>query len=202
MAEETRQRAQEPFFTTKGPKSTGLGLSVSGSIVKRHGGELSIQSAPGHGTTVTIRLPADRSAPATAACRPPDDTTRALSVLVLDDEDEVREVIALLLESDGHAVEQARLPEEALTRLAAGPRPDVVLTDLCMPQMTGWEVACAVKEQWPEVTVGLVTGWGDHPAPSPKAQAAVDFVIGKPVDRRTIRECLLTRRAVGSPQAF
>jgi signal transduction histidine kinase/DNA-binding response OmpR family regulator len=202
MPDEVRQRAQEPFFTTKGPKSTGLGLSVAGSIVKRHGGELGIESAAGRGTSVTIRLPADRSTPATAACQPPDDTTRALSILVLDDEDEVREVIALLLESDGHTVEQAGLPSEALARLGAGALPDVVLTDLCMPEMTGWEVACAVKERWPGVTVGLVTGWGENPAPSAKAEAAVDFVIGKPVDRRTIRDCLLTRRAVGAPQAF
>jgi FixJ family two-component response regulator len=64
-----------------------------------------------------------------------------------------------------------------------------------MPEMTGWEVACAVKERWPGIAVGLVTGWGDHPAPSPNAHAAVDFVVSKPVDHRTLREHVLGRPA-------
>jgi CheY-like chemotaxis protein len=115
-------------------------------------------------------------------------------------QDEVREVIALLLEAEGHTVEQVGAPLEALDRLASGPRPDVVLTDLCMPQMTGWEVACAVKERWPEITVGLVTGWGDNPAPTSRAQEAVDFTIGKPVDMGAIRGCLLNRRSAAAPR--
>ncbi len=188
MTPEVRERAQEPFFTTKGPKSTGLGLSVSGSIVERHGGDLAIESAPGRGTTITIRLPiAAADQPAPAAAPAVDSSPRPLSVLVLDDEEDVREVIAMLLEADGHHVQQVGLPSQALARLEAGTAPDVVLTDLGMPEMTGWDLACAVRERWPSVTIGVVTGWGDHPAPSSTAQAAVNFVISKPIDRAALR---------------
>jgi CheY-like chemotaxis protein len=203
MTEEVRQRAQEPFFTTKGPKSTGLGLSVSGSIAKRHGGDLAIESAPGRGTTVTVRLAGAQPEPS-AGESSPGESTRSLSVLLLDDEDEVREVIALLLEADGHSVRQARVPSEALTQLAAGPLPDVVLTDLGMAEMTGWDVARAVKARWPGITVGLVTGWGDHAPPSAEARVAVDFVVGKPIDRLKVREFLgptMRRRQPGSELA-
>jgi signal transduction histidine kinase/DNA-binding response OmpR family regulator len=202
MTEEVRQRAQEPFFTTKGPKSTGLGLSVSGSIAKRHGGDLTIESALGQGTTVTVRLGGARSDPLAAGASP-GESVRPLSLLVLDDEDEVREVIALLVEADGHIVRQARVPSEALALLADGPLPDVVLSDLGMPEMTGWEVARAVKARWPAVTVGLVTGWGDHLPPSAEAGVAVDFVLRKPIDRNEVRECLsrAVRRQPGSELA-
>jgi len=190
MSEDVCKRAQEPFFTTKGPKSTGLGLSVSGSIVKRHGGDLTIESAPGRGTTVTICLACAPGTPAAAAELPVGDAAKPLSILVLDDEDAVREVLGMLLEADGHRVRQAGLPSEALAQIAAAPDLDIVLTDLCMPQMTGWEVACTVKERWPGIIVGLVTGWGDTPAPSPTAAAAVDFIVAKPIDPAVVRACL------------
>lgn len=179
MPPEVLKRAQEPFFTTKGVKSMGLGLSVAYGIVERHGGELAIDSAPGHGTTVTIRIPVHH-APG-GADQPPDASGRAgLSVLVIDDDVDVREAIAELLEAEGHTVIQAPGPHEALRQLDGGLAVDVVLTDLGMPGMTGWELAAALKARRPDQRVGVITGWGDDFA-VPGDRRSADFVLQKPL---------------------
>jgi signal transduction histidine kinase len=189
MSEDVRRRALEPFFTTKGPRSTGLGLSVAYGTIERHGGTLTIDSAEGRGTTVTISLPAapaGAEAPAGLAPPPP---TAPLRILVIDDEPEVRETLAGLLEAEGHTVRQASGGREGLGLLAAGERVDVVLTDLGMPEMRGSEVAWTIHERWAGLPVGLVTGWGEQELTDDE-RGRVDFVIGKPYRRDLLREVL------------
>ncbi len=188
MAEEVRRRVFEPFFTTKGPKSTGLGLSLSYGIIQRHRGELNIESRPGKGTTATISLPLGAAAPLgpvrPAPSGPP------LKILVIDDEPEVRETLAEMLVTDGHLVSQAAGGAEGLARLgaAAGVGVDLVLTDLGMPEMTGWQVAQAIKVRWPHLPVGLITGWGEELEAFAEERRSVDVVITKPVTREALRE--------------
>jgi signal transduction histidine kinase/CheY-like chemotaxis protein len=197
MSEEVRQRALEPFFTTKGVKSTGLGLSVNYGIIQRFGGELTIDSAEGRGTTVAFRLPAaDQRAPTAAppaAVAPP----RRLRVLVIDDEPEVRSLLGEMLGAEGHDVVEAASGAEGLNTLGDGPGVDVVLTDLGMPGMTGWDLARAVKTRRPELPVVLLTGWGDNPAGRPEERAAVDLVIAKPVTAVSLRAALARAAATG-----
>ena len=189
MPPETQRRALEPFFTTKGVRNTGLGLSVNYGIIQRHGGELTIDSCEGRGTTITFRLlpeatPGDRR----SSVEPQGVTPRR--ILLVDDDLAVRESMAEALADDGHAVTRAESGKDALAHLASGQPVDLVLTDLGMPGMTGWEVARAVKASYPTVSVGLVTGWGANPKGAPDDRAAVDFVLAKPVTRETIRSCL------------
>lgn len=194
MSAEVQRRALEPFFTTKGLKSTGLGLSVNYGIIQRHGGELAIESAEGRGTTVTVRLPV-----ATVADEPPPDAAwRAippLRILVIDDEMEVRKVITDILADDGHTVVGAADGDEGLARLGDGEAIDLVLTDLGMPGMTGWEVARTVKTRRPLLPVGLVTGWGEDPEGKPGDRDAVDFVLAKPVTRESLRAAIAQARS-------
>ena len=180
MAEDVRLRAHEPFFTTKGVKATGLGLSVAFGIARRHGGELTIQSEEGRGTTVrvTLPLPAGAAPPAAPAAALP---RRALRILLVDDEEEVRAALAEMLATRGHTVLTAGGGAEALRRLEDDPGVDLVLTDLVMPAMTGWELAGAVKARRPHLPVGVVTGWGDVPETTTGRRTAVDFVLSKPV---------------------
>jgi signal transduction histidine kinase len=189
MPSDVRRRAHEPFFTTKGVKATGLGLSVAYGIARRHGGELTIESEEGRGTTVLVRLPP--SAPSEPAAPSPLPVGRGpLRILLVDDEEEVRRALEEMLASDGHTVVTAADGAEALRRLEADPGIELVVTDLVMPQMTGWELAAAVKARRPAVAVGIVTGWGEMPESPAGGQALVDFALPKPMTLDTLREAL------------
>jgi signal transduction histidine kinase/CheY-like chemotaxis protein len=188
MSEEVRGRAFEPFFTTKGPQGTGLGLSVSHGIVQRHGGELVLRPNDGRGTVVTLRLPQVAAAPSEAVERPVGPGT-PLHILIIDDEPAVREALADSLADDGHTVIQAAGGKDGLARLAET-RVDVVITDLGMPVMNGWDVARAVRAQRPGVPVGLVTGWAVALEMSEEERRAVDFIIAKPYTLDALRAAL------------
>jgi CheY-like chemotaxis protein/anti-sigma regulatory factor (Ser/Thr protein kinase) len=189
MSEEVRRRAVEPFFTTKGPQGTGLGLSVAHGIVQRHRGELSLRPNDGGGTVVTVRLPQiDPVAPGAETLPTPPGPP--LRVLIIDDEVSVREALADTLADDGHTVVQAASGREGLTRLAEGAAVDVVVTDLGMPGMTGWDVARAVRTQHPGLPVGLVTGWAVALEMSDEERRGVDFIIAKPYTVEALRSAL------------
>jgi GAF domain-containing protein/ActR/RegA family two-component response regulator len=199
MTPDVQKHALEPFFTTKGFQSTGLGLSVNYGIVRRHGGELTIESAPGEGTSVRFWLPTGAPAPRPAAPAPaPMPVATALRILVIDDEPRVREVVSEVLEGQGHTVVAAAGGPEGLRQLEADGGFDLVLTDLGMPGMTGWEVALAAKAKSPGIRVGLMTGWGAHPAAKPDERAAADFVLAKPVTLEGLRAALAYVRPASS----
>ena len=193
MSENVRLKAHEPFFTTKGVKATGLGLSVAYGIVRSHGGELTLDSREGRGTTVTLTLPRAVSHPTAPAPATPRDG--ALRVLLVDDEDEVREALAEMLASHGHTVVTAAGADEAFERLEGEANLDLVLTDLVMPGRTGWDVAAHVKARRPLVPVGLITGWGDAADVDEARRAMVDFVVEKPVSIEALRDAVARARA-------
>jgi GAF domain-containing protein/ActR/RegA family two-component response regulator len=190
MPPDILQRALEPFFTTKGIKSMGLGLSVNYGVVRKHGGELTLESTSGQGTVASFWLPVAPPPPLDAVSDP--GPTRPLRVLLVDDEPEVCRVIADILRDLGHTVLGAGGGREALRRLSAEGPVDVVLTDLGMPEMTGWDVARAVKAHSPTLPVGLITGWGTEVVAKPENAGLADFVLAKPVTERTLRAALAT----------
>ena len=195
MSPEVQRRALEPFFTTKGLQSTGLGLSVNYGIIQRLGGELTLESEEGQGTTVTFKLPvAHRPAPPTA---PGSAAPRPLRVLVIDDEVDVRRTLADMLADEGHSVVEAGSGAEGLGWLDTDTLIDVVLSDLGMPGMTGWDVARAVKAKRAELPVVLITGWGDDPQGKPEDRAAADSIIAKPVTPVSLRTVLARAAAAG-----
>jgi GAF domain-containing protein/CheY-like chemotaxis protein/anti-sigma regulatory factor (Ser/Thr protein kinase) len=183
MSEELKARALDPFFTTKGPRSTGLGLSVAYGILRRHGGELAIESAEGRGTTVTVRLPLlDAPAARVPAARPAvAPASRRRRVLLIEDDDEVRALVAEMLAAGGHEVLQAAGGRQALALLEGGEAVDLVLTDLGMPDMSGWEVVRALGARWPGLPVGMLTGWGDRIEEAAPNRPPVAGILPKPV---------------------
>jgi len=186
ITEDVRRRAFEPFFTTKGPKSTGLGLSVAYGTVQRYGGTLALESVERQGTTATVSLPlAAASGPrATPAIRGGE--LSPIRILVIDDEAEVRTVLADLLTAERHNVLQAASGREGLAMLEEGLRVDLVLTDLGMSGMRGSDVARTIRVQWPGLPVGLITGWGEHV--TTEELEDVRFVIAKPFDAAALRQ--------------
>jgi two-component system cell cycle sensor histidine kinase/response regulator CckA len=188
MPEEVRRRALEPFFTTKGPKATGLGLSVAYGTVQRYGGTLTVESTVGQGTSVEVSLPTASAATAVAKSATVSAKAPALPlrILVIDDELQVRSTLAEMLEEQGHRVTQAPGGREGLSFLESNRElVDVVISDLGMPDMTGWDVAAAIQQRWPGVPVGLITGWGETEI-TREERSRVNFVINKPFDKAVL----------------
>jgi CheY-like chemotaxis protein/anti-sigma regulatory factor (Ser/Thr protein kinase) len=179
MSAEVRSRAFEPFFTTKGVRGTGLGLSLVYGIMERHGGRVDARSAPGEGSTFILRFrraPAEQGAArvATPAGLPP-----PRHILLVDDDAMVRRTMASLLRAVGQQVVEADSGAAALTELTRG-AVDLVFTDLGMPEMTGWQVAEAVKARHPSLPVVLITGWQDQITADADQRRFVDAILPKP----------------------
>jgi signal transduction histidine kinase len=198
MSEAVRRQALEPFFTTKGPKSRGLGLSTCYSILERHGGALAIDSVPGRGTTVTVSLPAALAETEAAASQateppaaPPVPVTWPRRILVIDDDPEVRETTAGLLAAEGHSVSQAASGAEGVSMYRAE-RHDVVFTDLGMAGMTGWDVAEAIKALDAATPVVLLTGWAEEVEDAARRRGRVDQIVGKPLDLAAVAPLIAT----------
>jgi PAS domain S-box-containing protein len=179
MSEEVRRRVFDPFFTTKGVKGTGLGLSVVYGIVQRHGGRIDVASGPGAGTAFSLYLKI-ATGEATASPSSAGFRVRPRRVLVIDDDATVRRTTADLLQEVGHSVVVAASGSEGLTVLSRE-RMDLVITDLGMPGMTGWDVARALRAVKPRPPVVLLTGWGERPASQSEHAGLADRILGKPV---------------------
>ncbi len=200
IPEEVRSRIFDPFFTTKGPQSSGLGLSVSYGIIRRHGGEIRVESRAGQGTRFTVRLPFREAPPPQVEDVASEPAGPGLRVLVIDDEAGVREMLRDLLEALGQEVWEAGSGPEGLELLERQPM-DLVCTDLGLPGMKGWEVAERVKARWPRLKVALITGWGVRVAPAELEAHGVDLLIAKPFQMKEILDALsaLSQSTGGTP---
>jgi CheY-like chemotaxis protein len=164
MDEATLKRAAEPFFTTKGlGKGTGLGLSSVYGLAKQSGGEIAISSKVGSGTTVELWLPvASIAAPhAVAAVKADCASSRACSILLVDDDPMVAETTVSMLEVLGHRVRVASSAGRALEMLGVDANVDLVITDYAMPGMTGKELAQRIRETRPGLPVVLASGYAE-----------------------------------------
>jgi signal transduction histidine kinase/ActR/RegA family two-component response regulator len=180
MTEEVKKRVFDPFFTTKGVTNSGLGMSVSYGIVKRHGGEILIESEPGKGTTFIIHLPTGYGEhEAVVKEVPVVKESRRARVLVIDDEDSVRDILSRMLKTKGHRVVVAPNGEEGIERFRAEAF-DLVLTDLGMPKLSGWDVGKTIKEINPKTPVAMITGWGVELDREKLNESGIDLVISKP----------------------
>ena len=182
MTDEVRSRMFEPFFTTKGLSGTGLGLAMVYGTVTRHQGTIEVDTALGAGTTVRMRFPATEGLGSERAPSLPRKARVAARILVVDDEVELLNILRDALVGVGHMVTIASSGAEGIARFRAGSY-DVVLSDLGMADVSGWEVARAVRaEGSPRVVLGLVTGWGATISEEMVDAHGVNFVVAKPFD--------------------
>jgi signal transduction histidine kinase len=189
MTESVRQRCLEPFFSTKGERGTGLGLSMVYGIVERHRGKLEIESVAGQGTTFIIRLPRAEVSEAPAAAVSATRSKSSLNVLLVDDEPRVLEVVSAYLRFDGHSVSTAASGREGLEKFRHN-RFDLVVLDRVMPEMSGDQTARFIKQLNPDVPVIMLTGFGALIEVTGSQPAAVDVVVSKPVTLDALRQTI------------
>jgi signal transduction histidine kinase/ActR/RegA family two-component response regulator len=180
MAEEVKKRVFDPFFSTKGVTNSGLGMSVSYGIIKRHGGEILIESEPGKETTFILHLLGGREKeePERKEIIPVREL-RSARILVIEDEDPVRDILSRMLRTKGHQVVTAPDGEEGIERFKKE-KFDLVFTDLGMEKISGWEVGKAIKGMNPKVPIALITGWGMELDREKMNENGIDLIISKP----------------------
>jgi len=192
-----QRRIFEPFFTTKGEHGSGLGLAMVRKVVDAHGGRIDVRSAPGAGTTIAIWMPAtDAPAEETAVAAGGAGPARVARIVVVDDQRDVLDTTAMLLRADGHDVRAFQEPDVAVASVLADP-PDLVISDLGMPGMNGWDVARAIHDQRPTLPVVLLTGWGREISATQMRENRIAAVLPKPVEGPALREALAAALARG-----
>lgn len=203
MDPDVRSRIFDPFFTTKGKAGLGLGLAVSFGIIRRHGGNIEVESQYGKGTEFRITLPVARIAdqtvreiPTTAAALPETAELQTTShpaehirtkLLVVDDEDFVRDLLAEILEGEHCDAYLAQSGSDALA-LFAEQEFDAVFTDVGMPGMSGWELAREIRRTHQRIPIAVITGWGEAVGSHEQRAAGVDWVVAKPFTADRIAE--------------
>ena len=185
MDAETQARVFEPFFSTKG-EGTGLGLSMAYGIVKQSGGHIFVDSAPGEGAVFSIYLPVTQEAGTvlvTAASGLDDSGSE--TILLVEDESEVRRVLHQILLGKGYRVIQAESGDEALAmaRMFRGPI-HLLLTDVTMPQMKGPELATRLVAERPQTRVLFMSGYNDE------SLSAEETILQKPFAAQTLTQTI------------
>jgi signal transduction histidine kinase len=187
IREEDMGRLFTPFFTTKAGTGTGLGLATSRSIIGNHGGDISVQSAYGEGTTFSFKLPLAPNPPQPAEIARSASADKKLTILAVDDMESTLMMLRLGLEAYHHTVLAASSGEAALGVFQTHSI-DLVLCDLAMPGMNGWEVgrrilALCQEKQIPSPPFILLTAWGHESMDKTKLyESRVEAILEKPVD--------------------
>lgn len=203
MYPEVRSRIFDPFFTTKGKAGLGLGLAVSFGIIRRHGGNIEVESHYGKGTEFRVTLPVATIVEGGITVEfsnpePPPVVLSDLSLgephvqprlLVVDDEDFVLDLLREIIEGEDCEVRVAASGSEALAMFREN-QFDAVCTDVGMPGMSGWELAREIREVDQQIPIAVITGWGEAVGSNEQKAAGVDWVIAKPFTADRIVELL------------
>lgn len=197
---EQQGRVFDPFFTTKpAGEGSGLGLSIVYGFVRQSGGEVQLASRPGEGTTVTMRFPASLALAGTAAgdaaaARPA--ALAGVRVLLVDDDEAFRATLSDMLARQGVLVTAVASAEQGLARLARGDEVDLLLSDVCLGAgMDGLRFARTVRERWPSLPVGLMSGLSPEMLPQAGAWDTTLPFLQKPFEADVLAAWLARVRA-------
>ncbi len=195
VSAENRARVFYPFFTTKSERGAGMGLAIVHGIVVRHGGRIELESDSENGSIFKVSLSrlvaGDEDSDITRKTRPKDQ----LRILVVDDDDQIREILKDMLTIDGHTATTCRDGYSALEILDKQPF-DLVITDLGMPGMSGLEMAAVMHEKHPDLPIAMITGWGTQLDESEVSMKGIKTVLPKPFHLKDVK-ALITELVTG-----
>ncbi|MFT3927753.1 MAG: AAA family ATPase [Myxococcales bacterium] len=193
MDKDILEKIFDPFFSTKQPgKGSGLGLPTVHGLVSQHGGQLSVQSEPGRGTTFEILFPSIQGGNANAVGKAPEESelpvSRGETILLVEDDDAVRVALRQVLIGDGYRVVASGSPKEAL-KLARelGDQMDLVITDLVMPVMNGRELFAQLSRERPALPALFISGYAQDVLAAPSEVDAAVELLPKPLSTNTLR---------------
>ena len=183
MSEEVKKKIFDPFFTTRRPLGTGLGMSVSYGVIKRHDGKIEVESELGKGSSFTLEFPIAKQAVSSISIPEPEQKTneKNLHILVVDDEDDICDMLGKFLSSGGHKVKTLDNGADAI-ELINSDHFDLVLCDLAMPKVSGYDVIKAINGLEKKSKIGVITGWGEKIKPIEEESIKFDFILKKPFD--------------------
>ncbi len=183
MTEDVQKKVFDPFFTTRRPEGTGLGMSMVYSIISRHNGSIEVKSEIGRGSTFTLQLPIVTEADGISKVPETEQVSEnsGLNILVVDDEENICNILDGFLSSEGHMVRTVDNGAEAII-LAEVNNYDLVLCDLVMPEVFGYDVIKALNELERRPKIGIITGWGEKLKSMEDENIKVDFILKKPFD--------------------
>ena len=190
--EETKKRIFDPFFTTKGMEGNGLGLSIAYDIVRRHRGDISVDSSPAQGTTFKVEFPMQKSFDLGASLQnsKPVSEFSPQHILLIDDEKDYRDSTAELLRSYGHQVDTACNGREALGKINQGRPIDVVLSDLTIPDISGWEIIDRIKSLRKKTKIIVISGHGGFLIKEDISKRGIDAVLSKPCTVEEVQQAI------------
>lgn len=184
MYEDVQKQIFDPFFSTKLPTGSGLGLSAAYGIMVRHGGNIMVESEVGNGSTFVLSLPVSEEISRPTMSSEPSLALKenSLNILIVDDEEYVCEFLSEFFTEGGHTVRKACNGNDAIKMLMHGSF-DLLLCDLVMPDVTGKDVIKTLETSGKKPhKVGLITGWNYNAEDADKEDVKVDFIIKKPID--------------------
>jgi len=179
-----------PFFTTKGRRGTGLGLSNARAVLGRLGGTISARNRPGGGACFTLSFPIATASRPSHPRRTASHLPRGRRILVVDDNLDNLQATKMVMELQEQCVEIAQTGSEAIARISAGSRYDLVFCDLGMPDMNGWGIAQEIQKLAPGTTIYMLTGWAQQINKDDPRRQWVKGVLQKPMDPETLRDLL------------
>jgi len=190
MDSQTRKQVFDPFFSTKGDKGTGLGMSQVYGFVNRSKGTIFVQSDVGQGTCMSMFFPRNKDVESLAE-NPVDHTndeadyTGNERVLVVDDEEPIADILEQVLESHGYQVATAHDAESALKTLESQ-QVNLIISDVIMPGMDGYEFADIVLQKYPDIKIQLLSGYSEYNHPSKTNDALHQQLLQKPVASKVL----------------
>jgi PAS domain S-box-containing protein len=187
ISDDIKDKIFDPFFSTKGVKRSGLGMSLSYSIMARHDGEILVDSCVGEGTTMHLKLPLFEDE--IEQCDNEDTgvvESHSANILIIEDEDVILDMMKILLESRGHNV-FVSMDSSIGIEMYENNEYDIVLCDLAMPKLNGWQVARFIKEydsvrKKTKTPVVLITGYELDADNIDYKKEGVDFILNKPIE--------------------